>query len=438
VIVDGHLTKVFFHITNIGREDAILGIDWLRHYNPQVNWKLDSISFLRCGACREQAAALPEIKSNSVEPGPTPVTPGDTTEAPFYQINANQRAQSAWWAEGLLTSQTDELWAATGFTYSQAIAKEASRAKGALKGSVPEEYREFSKVFSEQESKQLPEHKLYNHWIDLKPNAPETLHAKVYPMLVNEQAELDQFLAENLWKGYIVPSKSPMSSPVLFIKKKDGKLRLIQDYRKLNDITVKNHYPLLLASDIINQLRGAQYFTKFDVQWGYTNVRIKEGNKWKAAFSTNRGLFKPKVMFFGMTNSLATFQGMMNTIFANLVVEGRVAMYLNDILIFTATKEEHRRITRKVLKCLQDNDLYLHPKKCKFKKESVEYLGLIISEGQVCMDPAKVAAVKLWALPKNLRNVCAFIGFANFYRWFIKDFAKIARPLHDLTKKDVP
>jgi hypothetical protein len=333
--------------------------------------------------------------------------------------------------------QTDELCAAAGFTYSQAIAKEASRAKGAPKGSVPEEYREFSKVFSEQESKQLPEHKPYNHWIDLKPNAPETLRAKVYPMPVNKQAELDQFLAENLWKGYIVPLKSPMSSPVFFIKKKDGKLWLIQDYQKLNDITVKNCYPLPLALDIINQLRGARYFTKFNVRWGYTNVQIKEGNKWKAVFSTNCRLFKPKVMFFRMTNSPATFQGMMNTIFADLVAEGKVAVYLDDILIFTATKEEHRRITRKVLKRLQDNDLYLCPKKCKFKKESVKYLGLIILEGQVRMDPAKVAAVKLWALPKNLRNVCAFIGFANFYWWFIKDFAKIARPLHDLTKKDV-
>jgi hypothetical protein len=143
-------------------------------------------------------------------------------------------------------------------------------------------------------------------------------------------------------------------------------------------------------------------------------------------------------MFFGMTNSPATFQGMMNTIFANLVAEGKVAVYLNDILIFTATKEEHCCITCKVLKHLQDNNLYLRPEKCKFEKESVEYLGLIISEGQVRMDPAKVAAVKLWALPKNLCNVCAFISFANFYWRFIKDFAKIARPLHDLTKKDVP
>ena len=123
----------------------------------------------------------------------------------------------------------------------------------------------------------------------------------------NEQEELDRFIKENVDKGYIVPSKSPISSPVFFIKKKDGKLRLIQDYRKLNEITIKNTYPLPLASDIINKLKGAKGFTKFDVRWGYHNVRIKEGDEWKAAFVTNRGLFEPKVMFFGLANSSATF-----------------------------------------------------------------------------------------------------------------------------------
>jgi hypothetical protein len=143
-------------------------------------------------------------------------------------------------------------------------------------------------------------------------------------------------------------------------------------------------------------------------------------------------------MFFGMTNSPATFQGMMNTIFANLVAEGKVAVYLNDILIFTLNIEEHRCVVREVLKCLCDNDLYLRPEKCDFEKTEVEYLGMVILEGQVCMDPAKVAAVKTWAQLKNLHDVCTFIGFANFYRQFIKDFAAITRPLHDLTKKDAP
>ena len=133
-----------------------------------------------------------------------------------------------------------------------------------------------------------------------------------------------------------------MASPFFFVKKKDGKLRPIQDYRKLNDITIKNRYPLLLASDIINQLRQARYFTKFDVRWGYNNVRIREGDEEKAAFRTNRGLFEPTVMFFGLTNLPATFQWMMNDIFKDLIAEGKVTIYLDDILIFMKDRDEHR------------------------------------------------------------------------------------------------
>ena len=136
----------------------------------------------------------------------------------------------------------------------------------------------------------------------------------------NEQEELDQFLEDNLQKGYIWPSKSPLSSPVFFVKKKDGKLQFIQDYCKLNQFTVKNCYPLPLVVNIISQLQGAQYFTKFDIQWGYNNIRIKQGDEWKAAFATSWGLFEPSVMFFGLTNSPATFQALMNFIFADLVV----------------------------------------------------------------------------------------------------------------------
>ena len=257
-------------------------------------------------------------------------------------------------------------------------------------------------------------------------------------MSANEQEELQRFLEENLAKGYIRPSKSPLSSPVFFIKKKDGKLRFVQDYRKLNEITVKNRYPLPLVSDIVGRLKGARYFTKFDVQWGYNNVRIKDGDEWKAAFATTQGLFEPLVMFFGLTNSPATFQALMNSIFADLIAEGKVAVYLDDILIFTITLEEHRQLVNEVLQRLKAHDLYLRPEKCEFEQEEIEYLGLVIREGEVHMDPSKVEAVRTWPTPKSLREVRGFLGFANFYRRFIKDFSKIARPLHDLTKKDIP
>ncbi len=229
-----------------------------------------------------------------------------------------------------------------------------------------------------------------------------------------------------------------MASPVFFIKKKDGKLRLVQDYRRLNKITIKNRYPLPLAADIINRLKGAQYFTKFDVRWGYHNIRIHKGDEWKGALATNRGLYEPKVMYFGMTNSPATFQALMNSVFADLIAQGKVAIYMDDILIYTHSLRQHRKDVREVLKRLQQYDLYLKPEKCDFEKQTMEYLGMIITPGEVRMDPGKVHVVRDWMTPKTLKEVRGFIGFTNFYWRFIKDFASIARPLHDLTKKDVP
>jgi len=175
------------------------------------------------------------------------------------------------------------------------------------------------------------------------------MKTKVYLLSINEQEELNKFLEENQRKGYIQPSKSQLASPVFFVKKKDGKLRFVQDYRKLNEYTIKNRYPLPLVTDIVNRLQGAKYFTKFDVRWGYNNVWIKEGDKWKAAFVTNQGLFEPKVMFFGLTNSPAMFQSLMNSIFVDLIALGKVAVYLDDILIFTKTLDEHRAIVKEVL-----------------------------------------------------------------------------------------
>ena len=154
-----------------------------------------------------------------------------------------------------------------------------------------------------------------------------------------------------------------MASPFFFVKKKDGKLRPIQDYRKLNEMTIKNRYPLPLISELVNKLRGAKYFTKLDIRWGYNNVRIREGDEWKAAFRTNRGLFEPLVMFFSLTNSPATFQTMMNDILRELINEGKVIVYLDDILISTDNLEEHRALTKRVLKILQDNKLFLKPEK---------------------------------------------------------------------------
>ena len=205
---------------------------------------------------------------------------------------------------------------------------------------MPDCVRGFESVFAKEDFDILLEHRQWVHAIELIPGSEPKL-SKVYPLSPVEQKELDAFLEENLRTGRIRPSKSPMAAPVFFIKKKDGSLRLVQDYRALNSMMVKNKYPLPLISELVSQLCGARYFTKLDVRWGFNNVRIKPGDEWKAAFRTNRGLFEPLVMFFGMTNSPATFQTMMNNIFRNLIAEGIVVVYLDNILIFTKTEEEH-------------------------------------------------------------------------------------------------
>jgi len=156
---------------------------------------------------------------------------------------------------------------------------------------------------------------------------------------------------------------------------------------------VKNKYPLPLISELVSQLCGARYFMKLDVHWGFNNIRIKPGDEWKVVFRTNRGLFKPLVMFFGMTNSPATFQTMMNDIFQNLIAEGIVVVYLDDILIFTKTEEEHVQAVQRVLQVLKENKLFLQREKCEFYKQWIEHLGLVISENKVSMDLVKVAGV---------------------------------------------
>jgi hypothetical protein len=289
--------------------------------------------------------------------------------SPFEKISANRATHCTWIKAGIISETTDELWCCAGFTLSTELAAKANKAKAkkTFEQMVPKKYHKYSKVFSEIDSHRLPQHRPWNHAIDLKPDALETLKSKVYPILHNKQGALDKFIEEQLVKGYIVPSKSPMAAPVFFVKKKNGKLRLIQDYQKLNDITIKNRYPFPLAADIINWLQDAKIFTKFDVCWSYHNVCIRRGNEWKAAFVTNQGLFEPKVMFFGLTNLPATFQSLMNSIFANLIAQDKVAVYLDNILIWSSTLEEHCKIVYKVLHRLQTYNLYLRPKKCEFE-----------------------------------------------------------------------
>ena len=281
---------------------------------------------------------------------------------------------------------------------------------------LPEHYRRHTKVFSEEESQRLPGPQLWDHAIELKPDTPSTLLGKVYALMQVEQQALEEFIKEHQRKGYICPSKSPYATPLFFIKKKDGKLRPVQDYQKINEWTIRNRYTLPLIPELIARVKDSTQFTKFDVRWGYNNVHIREGDEWKVAFVTNKGLFEPQIMFFGLTNFPATFQTMMNALFEEELREGWLTIYMDDILIYTSDAlKDHRKKFHLVLDKLAKHDLYLKPEKCLFEKDEVEFLGVVLKGGTVQMDPTKVKGVADFPPPQNLRDIRAFLGFTGFY-----------------------
>jgi len=177
-------------------------------------------------------------------------------------------------------------------------------------------------------------------------------------------------------------------------------------------------------------------FMKMDLRWGFNNIRIKEEDKWKEAFITHIGSFEPTVMFFGMTNLPATFQAMMNEILRDLINEGKVAAFVDDVLVGTETKEEHDEIVKEILKRLEENDLYIKPEKCIWKARKIGFLGVVIGPNRIEIGAEKVDGVLSWPQPKNIKDVRKFLGLANYYRRFIKDFARVARPMNILMQKD--
>ena len=290
-------------------------------------------------------------------------------------------------------------------------------------------------MFGKVESERMSVRKVWDHAIDLN-NDFKASKARVYPLSRNEKEEVQKFVNEHLKKGYIRSSKSPQTSPVFFVGKKDGGKCMVIDYRRLNKQTVKNNYPLPLITDLVNSMGNKRVFTKINLQWGYNNVRIKEGDKWKAVFTTYIGLYKLVVMFFGMTNSSATFQGMMNKILRDMINEGKVMVFVDDVLIGIETEEGHDEIVEEVLRRLEKNDLYVKPEKCAWKVQEVNFLGVAMGQEKIEIEEDKVAGVLNWSVPKTVRDIRKFLGLANYYRQFVKDFAKLARPLNNLTRKD--
>ncbi|KAK1618755.1 hypothetical protein QYE76_024272 [Lolium multiflorum] len=258
---------------------------------------------------------------------------------------------------------------------------------------------------------------------------------RAYSMNPAELVELKKQLDELLAKGLIRPSASPWRSPVLFVDKKDGASRLCTDYRKLNDVTIKNKYPLPKIEDLFDQLTGATVFSKIDPRTGYHQLKIRATDIPKTAFTTRYGLYEYNVMSFGLTNAPAYFMNLMNKIFMNFL-DKFVVVFIDDILIYSKTEEEHEQHLEIILETLRHHKLYAKFSKCEFWLKEVGFLGHILSAGGIAVDPAKIKTVAEWKVPTTQTEVRAFLGLAGYYRRFVEGFSSIARPMTQLLKKD--
>jgi len=299
---------------------------------------------------------------------------------------------------------------------------------------VPLEFHQYLRIMRKEAADALPKHRSYDCKIDLKEGSMAPW-GPIYPLSENELQTLREWLKEMEKTGKIKRSTLPVGSPILFVPKPNGQgLWLCVDYRGLNNVTIPNRYPLPLMQELQGRVQGAQWFTKMDLKNGFNLIRIREGDEWKTAFRTRYGLYEFQVMPFGLTNTQSTFQDMINHVLSDLLNVGVLA-YMDDILVYANTREEHDHVVKEVLQRLQENGLVVSPEKCVWRAQEVEFLGYVIGHNGITMVKGKVEAVLDWKTLESLMEVQSFLGFANFYRRFIGDYSQVARPLMELTRK---
>ena len=490
IIVKHYDYKLQSMITKLGTYPLVLGIGWLRKHEPGIAWRTNKLEFIStycqedCLRVREQtlsAAKAPKdlsIRDKSEQSIDYPqLKPVQSTgysikdalrdkESSLFSPNTtskdlsigNRSVQSTDYSKSSPVQSTGSksdiaIIGAAAYTMlarqpeAQVFAATMEDIKKALRVKeyvdplplLPKEYHEFADVFSRRDSDVLPPHRPYDHRVPVKEDA-KLPFSRLYSMSQNELEVLKKYLDDNLRKGFISPSSSPVASPVLFVKKPRGGLRLCVDYRALNALTTKNQYPLPLIRETLSRLSKARFFTKLDVIAAFNRIRMAKGDEYLTAFRTRYGLFQYNVMPFGLTGAPSTFQHYINDTLREFLDVFATA-YLDDILIYSESIEEHRQHVCQVLTRLRTAGLQIDIEKCEFHTQEIRYLGLIIGTDGVKMDPRKIEAIRDWKPPNKdkdkdkIKEVQAFLGFANFYRRFISGFSTIVKPLTELTKK---
>ncbi|CAI5467291.1 unnamed protein product [Closterium sp. Yama58-4] len=392
--------------------DFIFGRDWLRTVSTQFDWAQGSCSVKVDGEFRE----LPQWSD------------GATSSTAI--INAVRVRQLVKRAARIFAVFLEEVEAEEGKGGSAAVSEKAT-----LPAEVSALLAEFADVFPDKLPPGLPPSRAVDHRIELEPGSRPVAKPQ-WRLSPAETEEMTQQVRHFLAQGFTQPSRSPWAAPILFAPKKDGGLRMCIDYRALNAATVKNRFPVPRVEDLLDAVQGARVFSKIDLRSGYHQIRVVPEDQHKTAFRTKQGLYEFRVLPFGLTNAPATFQTLMNTVLSEFL-GSFVVVYLDDILIFSKSKEEHVQHLQRVFEVLRREKLYAKQSKCGFFLPEVEFLGHVVSASGIRTDPKKIAAVQDWVAPTSVKELQSFLGFANYYRRFVQGYASIASPLTDLLRKGV-
>ena len=297
---------------------------------------------------------------------------------------------------------------------------------------LPEYLYKWAKVFSKPSADKLPPHRPEDHKIKLHPDA-KLPFKRAYGMTRDELKATKKYVDKHLVKNFIRTLKSLVASPVILVKKPEGGLRFYVDYRALNAITIKNRYPIPQIRETLDRLCKAKFYIKLDIIAAFNNLRVKEGDKWKTTFTTRYGQFEYLVMPFSLYNAPSSFQSYINTALQDILNQFYTT-YLDDVLIFSETLEDHHQHIEMVLERLDKAGLFVDIDKCEFNQQEVKYLRMFIGVDGLKIDPAKIKTIIEWPTPRTIKEVLSFLRFANFYRRFIEKFSKLALPLTELTK----
>ena len=384
-------------VMSLGKYDIVLGKPWLWKYNPAIDFQSNSVRIPVDGLthCFQATAAGPEGTLSQV------------AEEEFSFLSARQTRRALKHGAELFClflepSASCELASVEGVNVEVA---------GTRQRDIHSLLQRHASCFPDQLPSELPPERSINHKIDLVPDSVPPSRPP-YRLSQPELEELRRQLEELLRRGFIEPSSSPYGAPVFFVRKSDGTLRLVCDWRQLNQITVKNQACIPNPDDLFDTVQGSTFFSKLDLMSGYHQVRVNDGDVPKTAINTPFGQFQYRVMGFGLTNAPATFMALMNTIMRPFLRKS-VVIFLDDILIYSKSWSDHLKHLDEILSVLSDAKLYCKPSKCTFGSRSVKFLGHIITGSTLSPDPEKLSIIKSWPQPKTISEVRRFLGFCE-------------------------